>query len=69
MHRRVWFKDGHSEKSIIENETRKPSLRLYITAQATPSSSPLKKHFLYLSLITLHMEFAYTGMVPPEVGK
>ena len=38
MHRRVWFKDDHSEKSIIENETRKPSLRLYITAQATPSS-------------------------------
>jgi len=32
MHRGVWFKDGHSEKSIIENETRKPSLRLYITA-------------------------------------
>lgn len=23
MHRGVWFKDGHSEKSIIENETRK----------------------------------------------
>lgn len=53
MHRGVWFKDGHSEKSIIENETRnKSSLRLYITAQPTPSSSPLKKHVLYLFLIT-----------------
>ena len=41
MHRGVWFKDGHSEKSIIENETRKTFFTLQLSLLLLP---PLLKN-------------------------